>query len=110
MAGEENKKCGREATVYNRFWTKPNTVVDASCCYKELFHTIVCRKKHSQNVFVTNCITGYFSLCSVEIVKNFHKRFLCRLFLTMLLFAKCETFITFISVCFKTLLCKVNLL
>lgn len=48
LAGEENKKCDREAIVYSRFWTMPNTVEDVSCCYKELFHTIVCRQKHSQ--------------------------------------------------------------
>ena len=72
---------------------------------------------------MTNCITGYFSFCSVETIKHPNKGFFFSptkdfnadffFFAPMLLIAKCNSLIIMLNKCvffIKNVLCKVSLL
>lgn len=71
----------------------------------------MCVGKNSRTVSVTNCITGYFSFCSVESVKHSNEGFYCRPFSPMLLIAKCKSLIMTLNKCvfFFFLMCCVKL-
>lgn len=96
------------------------TVVNSakhSCGRVELPHEDMCLDKclfaNIRTVFVTNCITGYFSfLCSVESAKHSNKGFYVDYFFStpMLLIANCNRLIMTLNKCVsffkKNVLCK----
>lgn len=76
-AVEESQRSDSEAMHYNRFVNAVMHSGDRAHCYKEdMFSTIlVCMSKKLEDFICDQCITGYFSFCSVKSVKHSNKGF-----------------------------------
>ena len=126
LAGEESQsqRSDRKATSYNRFVSSAKHSGDRAQLQQRkhiLDTTHVYGQKPPRTVFVTNCITGYFSFCSVETIKHPNKGFFFSptkdfnadffFFAPMLLIAKCNSLIVMLNKCLfkKYGVCKVSL-
>ena len=77
LAGEESQRSDREATDYSRFVNSAKHSGGRGCATKMTCFRQYSRvwAKNSRTVLVTNCITDYFSFCSLKSIKHSNKEF-----------------------------------